>query len=1086
LLLSGGLVHPRIDLQDLSLDRLADVIRDEGAPLPLPVLIREAIRSYLTTDNGMPVFAPGSNYAPGTRLRFNGFVGNVVSVESGENAVQGGFKILTLKLKEGEEVRVAAEIDQAPTSTSPEMISEHVVDRICELQKVSLLRQVRHVLSADPRFVMLYHQGQEYGCLRELFPPMSPDVLDAALAVLLDSLFERGQIPIHQLTAAPGDRRIRDSVVLGNGALFSDRYLRRALRRDADWHTDLTPIYDTLRALWMRARDHGRNWDDQRTETALVQPLLAALGWSSVPLSALDPGHPDSAPVPEQQILCRDPAACAALYVHPGTLRSASGQALAIAQTAPWSDSLDGSSSSDSAWWHSQDGTDAALSIPSYQMVQTLTAHEVSWGILTNGRQWRLFTRRANSIITEFHELDLDPVFDCLSSGHSLTTAHWTLLREWWMLFRRDAFVIRDRGRSFLDQLYESAPARRRERRAYLRRLMIHDVLPALVGGFVAYRHRRRGGSEEDAASLRLIKRASLSLLTRILFLVVAEARFLLPSDDPDYHAHSLTSLLSWAEACAQGDIPPNPGLYTTPRYDLLLALLHRINAGDASKSLPEYGPVFFDPTIEPAHAFVAEHRLSDAVLAEVLTVLRREIDGTSFGAYELGAVLEPLLDVDVRVVDAARGEIAVVDDSASSSHVFTGVPDYVAKDVVAHALTPLLEQRGEQFVQAMDRVVSLRRKLQRTLDPSGRADLQGALATASHQACETFLSLRIVDPSMRTGVFLLSALDVITDGVIEQIQTYHDTHPQVPWRWNPMQRLFNRVRHDIASELRRQGIEVQDRALNDVSVMRRLIAQHCLYGVDPDPIAVDLAQIGLWLRSFMAGAPFIFLKHRIRVGDSLAGTDLDALRKFSPPSLDLAAMFDDASMMYSVIDRINTSSLDVRWSMKQFARVEQVVHPYRHYFTLNVQAACGDQDAQALLDHLAPSLLPALQGEKAWDEETEADLNHIVPAGSDFHWPLMFLDAFVDFEHRAWADEPGFDAVIGQVPRASKPAPDRIVQLTSDSEGHPSEDPPPDFVRMAHRLTRQRNGKTSCVVTRESLAAVQALDPLMTSRVRV
>lgn len=1065
-------MQPRINVQEVNLDRLAEVIREEGIPIPLEALVREAIRSYLTTDNGVPVFAPGGRYTSGRRLRYHGFVGDIVDVESGQNAVQGAFKILTLRLKEGGRIRVAAGIDHAPTSSSPEMISGQLVDTLFADQKTSLIPQVRQALAADPRFVTLYYRGEEYGCLRAFFPPMSPDVLDAALAVLLDSLFDRGQIAIHRLTVPSEDEARPGPVFQRPGVLFSEPFLERALRGDTDWDADLGPIYEVLRSLWARSRLQGRNWDGQQTDTSLVQPILTALGWSSVPLSVLDPKAADSDKTAGPRVLCRDQAACAALCAHQGNLRSASGWAPALVQSVPWSGSLSGYSQSKSRWWELEGALKDAIATPIYQMVRLLMRYEVRWGILTNGRQWRLFTRRANSLVAEFHEVDLGPLFERLSEGESLTPSDWADLRQWWMLFRRDAFVDQGRERSFIDRLYVSSPTRQYETLAHLQQRLIDEVFPTLVGGFVTYRHRRMRVSEEDAASLSLIKRAGVSLLARILFLLAAEAQYLLPVDDPEYYSQSLTSLLSWADSCAEAHIAPSDGLYSTSRYDVLLSLLHRVNRGDASKSLPEYGPVFFDPHSRPEHAFIAENRLSDARLAEVLNVLQREIDGMSFDAYKLRAALEPLLDLELRVIDAAEAEVDLLDaSSVSDRHFRAGVPDYVAKDVAAHAIQPLLEQRGTRFVQAMDRVVALRHTLQRTLDLSNRAELQVALETASREACEAFLGLRVVDPAMGSGTFLLSALDVITDSVIAHTQAYHEAHPEVPRRWNPMQRLLDRVRHDVASELRRQGIEVADRSLDDVSLMRRLIAQHCIYGVEREPSAADLTQISLWLRTFTVGAPLIFFDHRLRTGEGLIGTTLDSLRKLAPKPTDLMETFDGVGMMYSVIDRVNTSSLDVRWSMKQFERVEQAIDLYRQVCDLNVAAALGDTEAQGLLSRHGASLLSALKKGAILDDEMATALRCPIYTGHYFHWPLMFLDAYVDFERGSWSDEPGFDAVIGQVPAMSGRALERIAWLVPDSGKPAPVDSHQGFIRMAHRLKAHRDGQTSCVFTHPSRA---------------
>ena len=55
-------------------------------------------------------------------------------------------------------------------------------------------------------------------------------------------------------------------------------------------------------------------------------------------------------------------------------------------------------------------------------------------------------------------------------------------------------------------------------------------------------------------------------------------------------------------------------------------------------------------------------------------------------------------------------------------------------------------------------------------------------------------------------GHFLVNAVDFITDGIIQRMQAYHDEHPDVPWAWNPIQRLIERVRGDILAEMAQPG----------------------------------------------------------------------------------------------------------------------------------------------------------------------------------------------------------------------------------------------------------------------------------------
>ncbi|MCB0240221.1 MAG: hypothetical protein KDH08_16600, partial [Anaerolineae bacterium] len=65
-----------------------------------------------------------------------------------------------------------------------------------------------------------------------------------------------------------------------------------------------------------------------------------------------------------------------------------------------------------------------------------------------------------------------------------------------------------------------------------------------------------------------------------------------------------------------------------------------------------------------------------------------------------------------------------------------------------------------------------------------------------------------------------------------------------VAWQWNPIQRLIERVRGEILDEMARQGIDVDAGRLDDTALLTRLVMKRCIYGVDLNPMAVELAKL--------------------------------------------------------------------------------------------------------------------------------------------------------------------------------------------------------------------------------------------------
>jgi hypothetical protein len=135
---------------------------------------------------------------------------------------------------------------------------------------------------------------------------------------------------------------------------------------------------------------------------------------------------------------------------------------------------------------------------------------------------------------------------------------------------------------------------------------------------------------------------------------------------------------------------------------------------------------------------------------------------------------------------------------------------------------------------------------VERTLEP-----LLAAIGAAP--SAEALLSLKICDPAMGSGAFLVEACRRLADLVADAWQ------------------------RDGTAERRATDPDVPDLRLH----ARRLVAQQCLYGVDKNPFAVELARLSLWLVTLARDLPFSFVDHALREGDSLVGLTFDQIRSF-------------------------------------------------------------------------------------------------------------------------------------------------------------------------------------------------------------
>jgi len=910
-----------------------------------------------------------------------------------------------------------------------------------------LLSQFAHVeVRTKPRICVVCHKPQGSVRLRdEACGPAFPAGEHRGLEPLEEPKLSEPPPPARpRVPGSPPTKR--DD--MQTKTLFSIHYLEHRLSDHAEWSGDPRAAFEAVRALWQRALEHGDAWNEAQTEDEFVRPILEALGWTFiVQPKSVRRGRitrPDYA-------LFADEASKAEAYPFQGDDDPFYSRALAIAEAKYWGRPLSQKDQSGRDTWK-------AGANPSHQMVSYLVGTRVAWGILTNGQVWRLYSREVSSTASEFYEVDLAPLLDSLARDGEPSLTQLDQFRRWWLFFRREAFLPDAQAKSFVQRVHEGSATYAHEISDKLKELVFEQVMPEIAGGFVAYRYREMGVREETEESLRQIYQASLSLLYKLLFLLYAEARGLLPIANPGYREQSLTALAQWAAGRLDQARPLSEATHATSRYDALLALFHRVDQGDPGLGIPRYNGGLFNPA-SPDNRFLEGHRLSDRAVARAVDILVRDagqpVDYAYISVRNLGSIYEGLLENRLRVVDAAAGRVELVNDKGerkASGSYYT--PDYIVEYIVAHTLDPILAEREAEFCAAMDRCAGLRRQLAREDRTANVRRLRDRLAEAERDAREALLGIKVCDPAMGSGHFLVNAVDHLTDGIIQRMQTYHDAHPNVPWEWNPIQRLIERVRTEILEEMERQGIAVDPARLDDTALLTRLVMKRCIYGVDLNKMAVELAKLSLWLHSFTVGAPLSFLDHHLRWGNSLIGTEVrnvernlrtvEQTTKVSKEARRLAeargetareiatafqgglfagpfaGLLDLTKMMLDVVERSDATLADVRQSAEDFDLFQKQLTPYKQVLDLWVSQHFGNRDAYEFLTLYGADVLPAVKGEM----EVAEQYGRAIERARDlwrgkrfFHWDLEFPEVFVDLRRRDWAEDPGFDAVVGNPP---------------------------------------------------------------------
>ena len=474
----------------------------------------------------------------------------------------------------------------------------------------------------------------------------------------------------------------------------------------------------------------------------------------------------------------------------------------------------------------------------------------------------------------------------------------------------------------------------------------------------------------------------ALTIVYRVLFLLFAESRALVPQQHPRYGpGYSITSLCRDA---LSGD-PDAPSA-----WDGLAAVTRLSRLGCDSEHLivrPFNGRLFARsaaPALESGRrtrCVTARTRQRDQALARAMVALgtrpgpggREEISYADLGVEQLGAVYERVLDLD---------------------------PD--ALDLIA---------RNRTGAAASTRQHSARRKDTGTFytpQPLAELVVRRALAPLVADACaDDILTLRVIDPAMGSGAFLVAACRYLSHA-------------------------YERA---LVNEGRCAETDLDPDARASI---RRTVAARCLAGVDANPVAVQLARLSLWLTTLARDKPLSFFDHQLRTGDSLIGAvpeDLwripergrgrrDELSEdlFGPLEFD-AAVRKVVAPLRLLHEGDDNSVTDVRARERLWAGIAGDQSPLARW-----RASCdlwcarwfwpnGRPPAAAEIRAVVDALL---RGDRtlgathiaAWLDHARA----VAHARRFFHWPLEFADVFYDATG-ARLPRAGFDVVIGNPP---------------------------------------------------------------------
>ncbi len=620
--------------------------------------------------------------------------------------------------------------------------------------------------------------------------------------------------------------------------------------------------------------------------------------------------------------------------------------------------------------------------------------------------------------------------------------------------------------------------------------------------------NREQDGQLLAALPASYVYEAIVTVLMRLVFLLFAEERGLLPLDDDLYAQSYAISTLRDSLQNERDQLGDEPLERRCSAWGRILALFRAVHGGLSHENLrlPPYGGRLFDPDrfpflegrtpAEPWRTSAANPiRVDDLTVLALLTGLQvlefsvggvREARRLSYRTLEveqIGHVYEGLLDHSIRVVNAPvvgligptgdEPEILLQDLEAAAAGGRAALVQWLANltGKTTKQLTKILDTKpGENDRQLLAAAVEndealvtrifpyinlLRRDIrdlpvvllggsvfitqttakreggieyttrdladeiaEHTLEPlvysPGPQDT-GDRSQWRLRTSNELLDLKICDPAVGSGAILVAAGRYLADRLVEAWTT-----------------------------------EGADQASGDPEEVRitgrRAVCDRCLYGVDRDPLAAEMAKLSLWLTTMAKDRPFSFLDHAIRVGDSLLGiTDMDQVRWLH---LDSSAgrklhtsLFDYAGLLEPLVkqalvarQRVANIRVITLRDVEDKARLSREADSLLGTLHVIADAIIGaalasSTGSQRVLDDRLRALAPRVAG--VLDEHSDVDVlasrlqslreqamqwldvgrPQASPKRICLHWPIEFPEVFLDRDH------PGFDAMVGNPP---------------------------------------------------------------------
>jgi hypothetical protein len=595
-----------------------------------------------------------------------------------------------------------------------------------------------------------------------------------------------------------------------------------------------------------------------------------------------------------------------------------------------------------------------------------------------------------------------------------------------WLLMSAEALQPEGSLKEIIDEsaLYAGNLAQNLRERIY------GKVVPRLAQAVVAARKLKKPTIDD----LHETYEVALVILFRLLFVAYAEDKDLLPyRHNGLYQKRSLkTKALELLEIFRK----ETPFDERNSLWEEVIALFNAVDQGNATWSVPRYNGGLFssDPEVSRTGHLITQIKLSDKDMGPILTDLllidicgeTGPVDFRSLGVREFGTIYEGLLESELSLAEQDLGldtkQTYVPAGPRSEVRVKKG-------EIYLHNSSGARKATGSYFTKDF----AVQYQIDKSLVPALTAHFAELDQLDEDEAALQFFDFKVADISMGSAHFLTAAIDRMEADMSKYLAKR--SLQRVSLELDTLRQAARNALGDIADQLG---------PIEDDKLLRRLIASRCIYGVDINPLSVQLSRLAIWIHTFVPGLPLSLLDRTLVAGNSLIGigTTDEIQKRFQAEdmalfAIDATALLSDAIEPLQRLARITDATYaDIKRARAAIEAATTAVAPAKalcDIITAHPLASIIPDDAKSIRSvsneektARAKKLIKWEQANKAlknfqfedWETQKQSIAGspahkralELLEETNTFHFPIAFPEVFI-------RKRPGFDVILGNPP---------------------------------------------------------------------